>query len=213
MWATTPLRFALTVMVFGLAALAPSPLAGERPDYAALSGPLDLQRAVRRPKVDQAAVVNTALADCGSSLTAVQRRVIAKVIVDESTRHGYDPLFVQAMIEVESTCRPTARSPAGAIGLIQLIPSTARDVARRSGMRWEGTEGLLRPEVSVQIGLKYLAELEDQFSDPRLAVAAFNLGPGRVAGMDPARARRSVYVRKVLGRYEGLLEEHATTRS
>jgi len=161
------------------------------------------------PEVDPADAVATALKDCGSSLSKKQGRFIAESIVDESARHGYDPLFVQAIVEVESTCRPTARSPAGAIGLIQLIPSTARDVARRSGIRWQGTDGLMRPEVSLEIGLQYLAELEEHFSDPYLAMAAFNLGPGRVAAMHPRKARSSSYVRKVLSRYEDLLHEHA----
>jgi soluble lytic murein transglycosylase-like protein len=204
-------------ILLGLTTLVPAPPAKGHlalDPYATSSAPPPAgQPTVDALAPDPAAVVATALADCGSSLSVEEGRRIAATIVDESARHGYDPLFVQAIVEVESTCRPTARSPAGAVGLIQLIPSTARDVARRAGIRWHGVEGLLRPEVSLELGLRYLAELEDRFADPYLAVAAFNLGPGRVAAMHPGRARQSHYVRKVLSRYEGLLEEHASTPS
>ena len=157
--------------------------------------------------------VYAALGTCGSALPDEERWVIAGAIIDEAAVHGYDPFFVQAIVEVESTCRPSARSDAGAVGLIQVKPSTARAVADRSGILWEGSDGLLRPEVNVQLGLHYLAELEERFSDPYLAVAAYNLGPARVANMEPAKARGSRYVRKVMSRYEGLLQEHATTAS
>ena len=183
-------------------------------DFAA-SGAVVLEDDVRaEPAREQAATLYAALTQCGSELAEDERWVIADVIVDESWRHGYDPLFVQAIVEVESTCSPSARSRAGALGLIQVKPATARDVADRSGILWEGSEGLMRPEVNVEIGLRYLAELEERFSDPYLAVAAYNLGPTRVARMEPSSARRSRYVRKVMRRYEGLLREHpATSRS
>lgn len=204
------------VLGFSLQLPAPTsdaPLASARPSGRAVGPSDDGVLVEKAPVVDPADAVATALKDCGSSLSKKQGRLIAESIVDESARHGYDPLFVQAIVEVESTCRPTARSPAGAVGLIQLIPSTARDVARRSGIRWQGTDGLMRPEVSLEIGLQYLAELEEHFSDPYLAVAAFNLGPGRVAAMHPRTARSSRYVRKVLSRYEDLLHEHALRSS
>jgi soluble lytic murein transglycosylase len=139
--------------------------------------------------------------------------MIADTIARTANRHGYDPLFVQAMVEVESTCRPTARSRAGALGLIQLKPSTARAVARRVGMAWDGPQQLMVPAINLELGLGYLSELEEKFADPYLAVAAYNLGPTRVAGMDPSSARGSRYVRKILNRYEGLLRESGLTRS
>ncbi len=167
------------------------------------------------PTIDDSGIgrLYSALTDCRGSLPEEERRVIADVIVSQSNRHGYDPLFVQAIVEVESTCRPTALSSAGAVGLIQVKPSTGREVADRYGILWEGADGLLRPEVNVELGLHYLAQLEERFSDPILAIAAYNLGPNRVARMEPQLARRAPYVRKVMNRYEGLLLEYPTTRS
>jgi soluble lytic murein transglycosylase len=148
-----------------------------------------------------------ALSDCRASLPVKVRWRIAKAIEDQSRRHGYDPLFVQAMVEVESTCSPTARSHRGAIGLIQLQPATARAVARAAGIEYFGLETLLDPVRNVEIGLLYLSQLEEQLGDPHLAIAAYNLGPGRVARMSKGFARSARYVRKILARYEHLLAE------
>jgi soluble lytic murein transglycosylase-like protein len=151
--------------------------------------------------------VYEALSDCRASLPEHVRWRIARVVEEQSLRHGYDPLFVQAMIEVESTCSPTARSRKGAIGLIQLRPETARAVARSAGIKWVGPQTLLDPARNVELGLLYLSQLEEQLGDPHLAVAAYNLGPGRVAGMSKSFARTARYVRKILARYESLLAE------
>ncbi len=154
--------------------------------------------------------IRAALENCAPRMSESERSRLAEVVFRESTRHGYDPMFVQALIEVESMCRPTVRSRAGAVGLVQVMPATARAVARRYGMDWRGPDGLNDPVLNVRVGLRYLADLEERFDDPILAVAAYNLGPTRVARMAPARARDSRYVRKVIRRYEGLLSRHAS---
>ena len=151
--------------------------------------------------------IHAALTRCARSLTEVQRWQIAGAIHRESHRHGYDPLFVLAMVEVESGCSPTARGVRGSVGLIQVLPSTGRAVARDAGVSWHGAETLTRPVVNVQLGLYYLAQLETRFRDPSVALAAYNMGPRRVARMPRHRARSTRYVRKVLARYEGLLAD------
>jgi soluble lytic murein transglycosylase-like protein len=158
-------------------------------------------------------VVYEALSDCRASLSEKVRWRIAKAIEEQSRRHGYDPLFVQAMVEVESTCSPTARSHRGAVGLIQLQPATARAVARAAGVEYVGLQTLLDPVRNVELGLLYLSQLEEQLGDPHLAVAAYNLGPGRVARMSKGFARSARYVRKILARYEHLLAETLTPTS
>jgi soluble lytic murein transglycosylase-like protein len=159
-------------------------------------------------EVDPLASVASALEDCPSALSAAQRQTIARVIRDESDQHGYDPLFITALVQVESGCLPTARGN-GALGLVQLLPSTARDVARRNGVRWQGERTLTEPASNIQLGLTYLDELEEQLGDSYRAVAAFNLGPARVAHMSSRSAQRTTYVRKVLARYEELLAQYA----
>lgn len=154
--------------------------------------------------------IRAALARCGRSLTEVERWQIAGAIHYESRRHGYDPLFVLAMVEVESACSPTARGVRGSVGLIQVLPTTARAVAREAGVSWQGVEALTRPSVNMQLGLHYLAQLEARFRDPAVALAAYQMGPRRVARMPRHRARDTRYVRKILARYENLLAGAAT---
>jgi soluble lytic murein transglycosylase len=155
------------------------------------------------------AMLARALAQCGDGLSERERWRIAAAIHQESQRHGYDPLFILAMVEVESTCSPKARSHDGAVGLIQVKPSVARAVAEEAGLRWRGARTLTQPAFNLHIGVRYLAQLERRYGDPRIAVAAYNLGPQRVARMSRTQARQVHYVRKVLATYEALLARHA----
>jgi len=158
---------------------------------------------------DPVSMLASALEDCPNALSARQRWSIARIINDESEERGYDPLFIIALVQVESGCSTTARG-GDALGLVQLLPSTARDVARRAGIPWRGERTLTEPSSSIQIGLLYLIELEEQFDgDAYRAVAAYNLGPARVAHMSTWRAQRTRYVRKILSRYEQLLDQYA----
>jgi len=154
------------------------------------------------------ATLFAALSGCRASLSERERWRVAGVIHHESQRYGYDPLFVVALAAVESTCLPTARSRHGAVGLIQVRPSVARAVAQDGGIRWRGAQMLTKPLFNVHLGLRYLTQLEKRFGDPYVAVAAYNLGPTRVARMPRQRARATEYVQKVLSRYEALLAQH-----
>lgn len=146
-----------------------------------------------------------ALSECRASLPEERRWKIAETIEREARRHGYDPLFVQAMIEVESTCKPNARSHKGAMGLIQVKPTTARAVAKDAGLPWEGAHALYDPDFNVRVGLHYLNQLEQRFGDPHAAIGAYNLGPTRARRMGTARAKNTRYVKKILSKYEELL--------
>jgi hypothetical protein len=150
-----------------------------------------------------------AVSECQPALGDSQRWRIVDAVHQEAKSHGYDPLFVMALVEVESTCSPTANSPRGAVGLTQIKPSTARAIAKDIGMPWAGRSTLLQPRLNVRLGLGYLAQLEEKLGDPYLAIAAYNLGPGKVTGMSRQHAKRAHYVKKILARYEGLLTEHA----
>jgi hypothetical protein len=165
--------------------------------------------AKHRPARKDGAVraIERALKDCGSKLGDKQRRRIARAIEAEARRAGYDPLFVQALVEVESTCKPTAKSPRGAVGLTQVRPATARAVARDAGMQWRGAHTLVDPELNLRLGLLYLTQLYDKFGDIHLAMAAYNAGPARAENMSRDRAKRTRYVKKILERYDDLVAE------
>jgi soluble lytic murein transglycosylase len=104
-----------------------------------------------------------------------------------SAERGLDPFLVAALIRQESTFNPRVRSPAGARGLMQIIPSTGRILARQERRRYDVRE-LYNPEINVRYGTRYLKEILGTF-DGRVdyALASYNAGPHRVkrwTGMD-----------------------------
>jgi soluble lytic murein transglycosylase len=92
-----------------------------------------------------------------------------------------DPYLVLALIRQESLFEPRARSPAFALGLMQLLPSTAARVAARHGMRAPSHERLFDPEVNLKIGTQYLKDLLERYSNNWFkAIAAYNAGESAV---------------------------------
>ncbi len=106
-----------------------------------------------------------------------------KVIVREAKLRQVDPDLVAAVINVESRWRVNAVSPKGASGLMQLMPSTADWVAEQMGLAAFKQQDLFRPEVNIQLGTWYLANLLNEFGQSLpVAVAAYNGGRGNVEG-------------------------------
>jgi len=103
------------------------------------------------------------------------------VIVREARRAKLDPELILAVIQVESSGNSLAVSSVGAMGLMQLRPTTARAVASRLGIRWNGPEMLFDPVYNIRLGVTYLDSLVDRFGDIDIALAAYNLGPTHVA--------------------------------
>lgn len=103
---------------------------------------------------------------------------------DHVERHakerGFDPLFIMALVRVESSFARSARSPRGAVGLMQLMPDTGLDMARRLGLKPEEVD-LEDPETNVRLGVYYLSLLRAEFGVDRVALlAAYNAGPKNV---------------------------------
>lgn len=91
-----------------------------------------------------------------------------------------NPLFIFAVTRQESAFTHDAKSPAGAVGLMQLLPTTAKETARKNGLSFSPTD-LITPEKNIALGSRYLNHLLDVFDGNRiLAAAAYNAGPGRV---------------------------------
>jgi soluble lytic murein transglycosylase len=122
-----------------------------------------------------------------------------------------DPLLLLSLVREESRYDPTAISPAGAVGLAQLLPSTAKTLSGDSGM---SVHRLTDPATNLTLGARYIRLQLDRFDgDLRLALAAYNAGPGaarRWVGLDAdpdylveriGFAETRAYIRRVLGSY------------
>ncbi|HXS51070.1 MAG TPA: transglycosylase SLT domain-containing protein [Usitatibacter sp.] len=100
--------------------------------------------------------------------------------LDAATRQwDLDEAFVYGIIRQESRFLASARSPVGAIGLMQLMPGTARWIARQIPVRPFRTDMLVRPEVNLNMGTYYLHRVMEALGDPILAATAYNAGPTR----------------------------------
>ncbi|MBR2512920.1 MAG: transglycosylase SLT domain-containing protein [Halomonas sp.] len=94
---------------------------------------------------------------------------------------GVDPYLLMAITRRESAYNPVALSPAGARGLMQLMPGTASQVSRQLGLNDPGPYGVLDPELNIRLGSTYLRDKIERYQGNRLAAAAaYNAGPGRV---------------------------------
>lgn len=119
-------------------------------------------------------------------------------IRDSATRHGVDPALMKAMMHTESAFNPNARSHAGAQGLMQLMPATARRFS---------VYNPYNPADNIEGAAKYLAWLMRRFNNNvELALAGYNAGEGNVDkynGIPPFRETQN-YVKKVLNRYHSI---------
>ncbi|MTV24269.1 lytic transglycosylase domain-containing protein [Nitriliruptoraceae bacterium ZYF776] len=115
-------------------------------------------------------------------------------IASVAGRHGLDPRLLAALVWTESNFRPEAVSHAGAIGLAQLMPGTARGLDVDP---WD-------PVANLDGGARYLTTQLRAFGRVDLALAAYNAGPARVRGAVPDIVETQLYVARVLERFDRL---------
>lgn len=119
-------------------------------------------------------------------------RPFSQLIAPLAAQHGVDPALVHAVVAVESNYQPTARSRKGAMGLMQLMPETARQY---------GVADAYEPAANLDAGIRHLRSLLDRY-DVGLALAAYNAGEAtvrRYGGVPPFGETRA-YVSRVLTR-------------
>jgi soluble lytic murein transglycosylase len=103
------------------------------------------------------------------------------VFEEQSRRVGISSAWAYGVARSESLFMPDVSSGAGAVGLMQLLPATGQQTARRAGLPYRGLQTLLDPAANVALGTSYLAEMLARYDNHRvLATAAYNAGPGRV---------------------------------
>ncbi len=172
-----------TVLLAGLAWLSLS--TGGVPPLGLTSSRADLV-AGEAPWTPEVPAVESALRELAPPLSRLSRREAARVartLVAEARRASFSPEFVLAVIQVESGGNPFAVSPKGALGLMQLLPTTGRAVAAELGLRWDGPETLFDPVRNVRLGVAYLERLRARYGNLSIALTAYNWGPTRVSDM------------------------------
>jgi len=122
-------------------------------------------------------------------------RLFQPIVLKAANRHKVDPAMVMAIIMAESSYNPKAISKKGAMGLMQLMPTTARSL---------GVKDSFNPEHNINAGVRYFKKLLNQFDgDIELALAAYNAGSRKVRehrGIPPFRATK-YYIKKVIKYY------------
>ncbi len=124
--------------------------------------------------------ISTRLLARHTALSEREHASLVQTIIREARAHQLSPSLVVAVIEVESGGYPLAVSHVGAMGLMQLLPSTGEEIANRLGIEWKGPDTLFDPNINVRLGTAYLRQLTDRFGSVDTALAAYNWGPGRI---------------------------------
>lgn len=159
------------------------------------------------PVADARRVPRTSPAVRSRDTAALQRiRALAPLMADVAQRHDIDPLLLHAVAHIESRHQSQAISPAGARGLMQVMPATGRSLGVA-----EADRALLTPEANLEASARYLKRLQARFgNDLRLVLAAYNAGEGAVERHGrrvPPFTETQAYVRNVLAVY-GELRRH-----
>ncbi|TAK07057.1 MAG: lytic transglycosylase domain-containing protein [Candidatus Manganitrophaceae bacterium] len=146
------------------------------------------------------------LSNFKTGLRPQKKRALAIFINEESHRYGFDPELIIAIISTESSFYNWSTSPKGAVGLMQIIPTTGKELAETNNIVWKGEDPLLDPFVNIKLGIHYLWDLYLKFGDLSLALTAYNYGPSAVVRwLESGEEIPTKYSEKVLKRYEELL--------
>jgi soluble lytic murein transglycosylase len=103
-----------------------------------------------------------------------------EIVLGHAAHYHLDPALLAAVIYQESRFRSDARSDSGAIGLMQLLPSTAQGIADHTGGSRYTPSDLYNPEINVRYGAWYLHHLMQKYGNEKLALAAYNAGQENV---------------------------------
>ena len=144
-----------------------------------------------------------------TGLPEAEEEALVMIVQQESLFYGYDPMLILSIIKVESTFYNWSKSPAGAMGLMQIRPFVGEAMAREANIEWEGPQTLYDPVSNVRIGTYYLSKLLFRFQDLRTALAAYNRGPTAVRSlMREGEGVPRLYATRIITTYGNLKKEH-----
>lgn len=146
---------------------------------------------------------------------SVYKKEYSEYVTKYAEQYGVEENLIYALIKAESNFNPDAVSHQNAKGLMQLMQSTAEDLAKKSKINLNN-ENILEPEVNIQLGTQYIASLLNKYDCVEVALAAYNAGSGNVdkwisAGKIKADGsdienipykETNTYVRKIMRDYE-----------
>jgi len=134
-----------------------------------------------------------------------QAHEISNAIVNAAEEYDLDPVFLMAVTQNESSFNPSKVGTIGEIGLMQILPSTAKWISGLYALEYAGPKSLYKPVVNIWIGAALMNKLRHQFeSEAGLYISAYNLGPKKVRIMLSEKKRPKAYVNAVLRRYLAL---------
>jgi soluble lytic murein transglycosylase len=130
------------------------------------------------------------------SVESIFRPVLHKEIVNRySGIYKEDPIFVTALIKVESKFLSKAKSPRGAVGLMQIMPNTGREIAQELKLRGFQESNLEDPETNIRFGFHHISKLRKEFGDDDATVlAAYNAGGKNVKDWLKARGGKRLEI-------------------
>lgn len=148
-------------------------------------------------------------------LTKVYKLEYTEYVKKYANEYNVDEYLIYAIIKAESNFEPNAESHRGAKGLMQLMYSTAEDIAKRINVNLN-EDNILEPDININLGTKYISMLIQKYNNTNLALAAYNAGSGNVDGWIEKGTLKSDgsdienvpftetnnYVRKILRDYE-----------
>jgi soluble lytic murein transglycosylase len=108
-------------------------------------------------------------------------RDVTKAILREAERYRFDPIFLMAVIQSESSFNPEVIGTSGEVGLMQITPQTGEWITKKYDLPWKGTKSLKNPVTNIKIGAAYMAYLREKFDfHSQLYLAAYNMGSANV---------------------------------